>query len=202
MSNADRLKWDRRYLDGAYQSRRHPSAFLEDCATAFAAPGRALDLACGGGRNALFLARLGFTVDAVDISAEALAVGRSRAAGLPIRWLRRDLDDGFEPDDAYDVIVNIRFVNLDLLSALARSLRPNGALVVEQHLATAEKDVIGPGNPAFRVAPGDLAGVAASLTIKRLEEGVFEDPDGRKAALARLFACNAVHVDGGKGSAV
>ena len=190
MSDADRLKWDQRYREGAYQTRQHPSAFLEQCARSLPPPGRALDLACGIGRNAMFLAGLGFAVDAVDISREALAIASARAAELPIRWLEHDLDRGFEPEVSYDVVVNIRFVNLPLLASLMAALRPNGALVVEQHLALPDVDVIGPKNPAFRVAPGELARIAAPLTIERLEEAVFQDPDGREAALARLFARN------------
>ena len=188
MSTADRTKWNQRYREGAYHGRTHPSAFLEECAPTLPVPGRALDLACGTGRNALYLAGLGFTVDAVDISAEALAIGRARASALPICWLEHDLDSGFAPDANYDVIVNVRFVNLPLLESLLPSLRPNGVLIVEQHLATSRDDVIGPKNPAFRVAPGELAGLASALMIERVEEDVFEDPDGRKAALSRLLA--------------
>ena len=188
MSTADRLKWNERYRDGAYHGRTHPSAFLEECAPALPTPGHALDLACGTGRNAIYLADLGFAVDAVDISTEALAIGQARASALPIRWLEHDLDSGFSHDVSYDVIVNVRFVNLPLLESLLPSLRPNGVLIVEQHLATSRDDVIGPKNPAFRVAPGELAGLASALTVERVEEDVFVDPDGRTAALSRLLA--------------
>ena len=187
MSTADRQKWDRRYREGAFETRTHPSAFIEESTPRLPPPGRALDLACGSGRNALFLAGLGYAVDAVDISPEALAIGRAKSAGLPIRWLQHDLDDGFEPDADYDLIVNIRFVNLPLVATLIPALRPNGVLIVEQHLET-DEDVIGPRNPAFRVARGALAALAAPLAIERLEEGIVEDPDGRQAALARLLA--------------
>ena len=188
MSTVDRQKWDRRYREGAYHGRTHPSAFLEECAAALPAPGRALDLACGTGRNSVYLATLGFAVDAVDISAEALAIGRARTPALPIRWLERDLDSGFVPEASYAVIVNIRFVNLPLLESLVPWLRPNGVMIVEQHLATPRDDVIGPRNPAFRVAPGEVARLVSTLTIERVQEDVFEDPDGRKAALSRLLA--------------
>ena len=188
MTAADRAKWNQRYREGAYQSRTHPSVFLEECVSALPPSGRALDLACGTGRNAIYLAGLGFAVDAVDISTEALAIGRARASALPICWLEHDLDAGFTLDANYDVIVNIRFVNVPLLESLLPSLRPNGVLIVEQHLATSRDDVIGPRNPAFRVAPGELARLASALTIERVEEDVFEDPDGRKAALSRLLA--------------
>lgn len=201
MSVLDREKWNRRYREGAYDGRTHPSAFLEECVGALPTPGRALDLACGTGRNAVYLADLGFTVDAVDISSEALAVGRARARALPICWLEHDLDSGFAPDATYDVIVNVRFVNLPLLESLLPWLRPNGVLVVEQHLATARDDVIGPKNPAFGVAPGELARLASTLIIESVQEDVFVDPDGRQAALARLLARRVPPVDGRHDSA-
>jgi len=201
LSAVDRQKWNRRYRDGAYQGRRHPSAFLAECAAALPAPGRALDLACGTGRNAVYLADLGFAVEAVDISAEALAIGRARAPALPIRWLEHDLDSGFVPEAGYDVIVNIRFVNLALLESLVPWLRPNGVMIVEQHLATPRDDVIGPRNPAFRVAPGELARLASTLAIESVQEDVLVDPDGRKAALSRLLARRPPLVDGRRASA-
>lgn len=187
MSQADRDKWDRRYQQGAYQSRPHPSAFVAQCTDYLPSTGRALDLACGAGRNALYLAERGLAVDAVDISAIALERARAAAADLPIDWLERDLDLGFDAPDSYDVILNIRYVNLRLLANLLGSLRPGGILLVEQHLR-GYHDVVGPTNPAFRVARGDLAELATALQVEELHEGLFEDPDGRAAALARLAA--------------
>ena len=187
MSQADRDRWDARYADGAYESRRHPSIFLEQCADLLPEGGQALDVASGAGRNALFLAHRGFTVDAVDISRVALARGRADAKGLPIRWIEHDLDDGFEAAHRYDLIVNIRYVNLPIVSALIDSLRPGGVLFMEQHLES-DDDVIGPKNPAYRVARGALARLVRGMIVERIEEGLVEDPDGRSAALARLVA--------------
>ena len=187
MSRADREKWDRRYREGAYQSRPYPSAFVVQCADFLPPTGRALDLACGAGRNAIYLAEKGLAVDAVDISTIALERARGAAGDLPIGWLEHDLDLGFDAPATYDVIVNIRYVNLPLLANLLTSLRPGGLLLVEQHLRGYD-DVVGPTNPAFRVARGDLAELATALQVDELHEGLFEDPDGRTAALARLVA--------------
>ena len=187
MSTADRDRWNARYADGAYESRRHPSPFLEQNAHLLPENGRALDLACGAGRNAIYLAERGLAVDAVDISRVALERGRADAGDLPIRWIESDLDDGFEPSVNYDLIVNIRYVNLPLVSTLVKSLRPAGVLVIEQHLST-DADVIGPENPAFRVAKGQLGGVASGMVVEQIDEREFDDPDGRRAALARLVA--------------
>ena len=190
MSAEDRAKWDGRYAEGAYQTRPHPSAFLA-ANTALLPPGHALDLACGAGRNAIFLAQRGWTVDAVDISAVALERVRDRATGLAIRWLEQDLDAGFDPPRDYDLIVNVRYVNLPLLRALLDCLRPGGTLLVEQHLTPpdhAGTPVLGPRDSAFRVAPGALQAVADGLQVRRLHEGLVRDPDGSIRALARLIA--------------
>lgn len=194
VSAEDRAKWDARYAEGAYDERPHPSAFLRDCLEggALPAPDRALDLACGAGRNAIYLAQNGWTVDAVDISPVALERARQRSgegAQLAIDYLEQDLDAGFAGTGRYDLIVNIRYVNLPLLHTLIGRLRPGGALLVEQHLALAEgATVVGPRNPAFRVAPGSLSRLARGLMVRRSQEGLVREPDGTLAALAQLVA--------------
>ena len=190
MSTEDRARWDGRYAEGAYQTRPHPSAFLA-ANTALLPLGHALDLACGAGRNAIFLAQRGWIVDAVDISAVALERARDRATGLAINWLEQDLDAGFDAPRDYDLIVNVRYVNLPLLRTLRSRLRPGGALLVEQHLtppAHAGVAVLGPRDSAFRVAPSTLQAVADGLQVRRLHEGLARDPDGSIRALARLIA--------------
>ena len=196
MSAKDRAKWDQRYREGAYQQRLQPSQFLESCKAWLPETGRALDVACGAGRNALYLASRGLAVDAVDISAEALGVGQARERQLretgaalgALRWIEHDLDRGFEPTAPYDVILNVRFVDMALLQGLLASLAPNGLVIVEQHLLVEDADVIGPRDPAFRITTGTLGELAAGLTTLVLDEGTFTDPDGRPAALARLCA--------------
>ena len=196
MSQADRDKWNARYLAGAYEARTHPSALLAHWAgrlhaTGPAAP-RAIDLACGSGRNALFLARSGWHVDAVDISTVALARLRSAAdaEGLPVNCLERDLEppstalDGFE-DRHYYLALSIRYTDLPLIRTLPRVLAPGGYLIAEMHLIT-EKTVAGPRNPRFRVAPGELRKAGSALELLHYHEGLVTDPDGRIVALAQL----------------
>jgi SAM-dependent methyltransferase len=188
MSDADRTKWDERYRSGAYGTRRNPSAILLEWIDRVP-PGRALDVACGSGRNALFLARHGFGVDAVDISAAALSVGRdaASAAGLEVHWIEHDLDNPIVLEPGYALVLAVRFVNLPRIRELAGYLAPGGLLICEEHLIS-DAEVIGPSNPAYRLRPGELREVAAGLRLRHYAEGLFEDPDGRPAALARLVA--------------
>jgi len=188
MTQTDRLKWNERYKSGAYGERRYASALLQEWIDRIPC-GRALDVACGAGRNALFLAARDFTVDAVDISREALDLARGRAqeAGLHINWIEHDLDESLALDAQYALIVLMRYVNLPLLRQLTGNLAPGGFLVCEQHLVT-DEEVVGPSNSAYRVASGALRTAAKDLRIHHLEEAIVQDPDHRKAALARLVA--------------
>lgn len=200
MSGRDRDKWNTRYRQGAYANRPHASAFVLEqvpaiLATQQAASGdghllRALDLACGAGRNAMYLAGLGYDVDAVDISTEALARGRdwARQRGHAIHWMEHDLDLGLPRGlNHYDLIVIVRYLDLSLVAAAADRLRPGGYLVCETHLAS-DAPVIGPRGDAFRAQPGELRHAAAELDVATYWEGELQDPDGRTAALARLVA--------------
>lgn len=193
MSQADREKWNERYQEGSYARRRHPSALLAEWLPRLArrdGEPRALDVACGAGRNALYLARDGWRVDALDISEVALAElsATAHAERLPITSLEVDLEEdlgGTLIDAQYDLALMIRYTDLSLLETLARALKEGGYLIVEEHLATNE-DVIGPQDPRFRVAAGALREAAAGLEIIAYREGIIADPDGRRAALAQL----------------
>ena len=193
MSHADRLKWDERYRAGSYAARPHPTQLLAD-RLADLPRGRALDVACGAGRNALFLAAAGYEVDAVDVSSVGLERAARTAAerGLAINWIEADLETTpaalVLADSDYDLIVMVRYVNLPLIAALAARLTDGGCLVCEQHLKTS-RDVVGPRNPAYRLAPNELLSAAGDLRMLFYREGIVEDPDGRAAALAQLIAC-------------
>lgn len=200
MSQVDRDKWNQRYRDGAYAERGHPAAFLLDQVPDILAQQLALkaadeplctaDIACGAGRNAFYLAGQGYRVDAIDVSAEAL--GRAQATRGDhqgdIRWIEHDLDKGLPADlPAADLMVIIRYLDLEMVSAALQQLRPGGYLLCEVHLAT-DQVVAGPSGPAFRALPGELQSKAAGLEIISYWEGVTRDPDQALVALARLVA--------------
>ena len=190
MSRAERDKWDARYRAGAYAERPHPTALLADWLDRLPR-GRALDVACGAGRNALFLAAAGYAVDAVDISSAGLERGRATAAerGVDATWHCVDLEERPDalPRGPYDLVVWVRYVNAALWPVVVSRLARGGHVLVEQHLVTSA-DVVGPTSAAFRLAPGDLARAAADLVAVYAREGLVVDPDGRTAAVAQLIA--------------
>jgi len=188
MSETDRQKWNRRYRGGAYSGHTNPSAMLQEWIERVP-PGRALDLACGAGRNSLYLARRGFEVDAVDISGAALERARAsaQAQDLSINWLECDLDEPLALETTYQLILVVHYVNLPRIRRVAASLAPGGFLVCEEHMVT-DEDVTGPTNPAYRVTCSDLLEVAGGLRVHYLEEVLVPESDGLKAALVRLVA--------------
>ena len=155
-------------------------------------PGRALDVACGAGRNALFLAGAGLEVTAIDISEEALTRARqsAREHGLKINWVCADLESGGAsvlPKGPFDLVVMVRYVNMLLIPVLAGRLGDGGYLVCEEHLESKD-EVIGPKNPGYRMKRNELLNAAEGLEVRSYREGIVKDLDGRKAALAQLIA--------------
>ena len=95
--------------------------------------GRALDLACGLGGNALYLAGEGFSVDAFDWSFEALRrlSAAARASARPVHAVACDLGRFPLPPGRYDLVVSVRFLDRSLWPSMVAALKPGGALVFE-----------------------------------------------------------------------
>jgi SAM-dependent methyltransferase len=141
MTETDRERWNRRYAE-RYAERVYdfmPSRWLPEIEGQLKPPyagSRALDLACGPGRNAVWLAERGWSVDAWDLSDVALSVlvceREERAAHgfpLPIHVREIDLDDAEIPSATYDLVLNMLFLDRRLWPPLAAALRPGGLLV-------------------------------------------------------------------------
>lgn len=192
MSEEDRRRWEARY-GRSPAPPGPPSRFVADWLAAYpGTPGRALDAACGTGRHALALALHGWQVDAVDVSAAALSLGREAAAerlsdGGAVRWIEADLDDWPVTAAAYGLVVVSRFLDRRLAPALADALRPGGHLLYEQHFVT-ERPAGGPRSARFRVERQELPKLFAGLETIDYREDFEAVPDGPPLALARLVA--------------
>ena len=190
VAEADREKWDRKYAEGSYRSRTYPSPFLVE-RLGDLPKGRALDLACGAGRNALCLAEAGFEVEAIDIS--GVAIERARAAArersLEVDWRIADLDGYDPPPRRYDLVTVIRYTNREMMARLPDALTEGGVLLVEHHLRTPER-VAGPSTPEFRLGPNELIDLFhGRLRILFYDEQIAPDPDGQRVALVRFLGC-------------
>ena len=203
MSLSDRQLWDIRYRQGAYAERFWASAYFRQCMpeiTSRHAGGRALDVACGRGRNSIYAAQQGFIVDGVDVSPAALAYAAQQAlrTGVTVNWCCQNVQDlegvsAWRPRHEYELIVMFRFVAPSLLPTLARHLVVGGQLLVEEHMQWSGPEAVsGPTNPSFRVAPNALRQALLKsgdfLEIIEEFEGIVEEPDGSQAALSRIWA--------------
>jgi len=128
--------WEQHYAQ-AEGLESAPSPLLVEVAD-LTPPGRALDLACGAGRNAVYLAQLGWQVVAVDSSASAVRIVRERAAAsrVPIDARVADLEAGefaIEPA-GYDLICDFFYLQRDLFTPIRDGVRPGGLVAAEIHL--------------------------------------------------------------------
>ena len=193
MSQADLDKWDVRYKEGSYLARDYPSQFLQTWLERLPTSvfdGRALDLACGAGRNALCLAQTELCVDAMDISQAALdrAAESASQRGLEVNWIQADLDDTKLEVGAYNLISVVRYMHREMSAQVMDALTPNGWLLIEHHLQSS-RQVGGPTTNTFRLAPQELLRDYADLRVLYYEECIDDDRDGRTMALVRLVAC-------------
>lgn len=172
----DRVAWDERYRSRDLVWGVDPNRFLAE-ETGALEPGRALDLACGEGRNALWLAGRGWQVTAVDFSGVAIERARSlaRDRGLTVDWVEADVVGWKAPAEAFDLVVMLylhlpaeqrRRVVLDARAALA----PGGTLLVVGHDSTNITDGYGgPQDPAVLYGPDDVAADLEGLVVERAE---------------------------------
>lgn len=191
MSHVDREKWDERYRAQETLPRRDPSPFLAET-LGLIPTGRALDVACGAGRNALLLAEAGFTVDGFDVSPVGVEQARTEARlrDLDVRFEVVDLDTATLEERAYRLITVFRYMNRPLWPRLVEALTPDGWLVMEIHLQT-PLPVSGPAPGPWRAEPNELLHAFRALRIVRYEEVVEtsdREPD-TATAVARLVAC-------------
>jgi len=163
----DLAGWEQRYRAQEEASASHPHPLLVEAASSLP-PGRALDLACGTGRNALWLAERGWSVTAVDGSPAAIEILRQRAAGLRIETQVADFEDGgFAIEPAHwDLIAICYYLQRNLFEPSKCGLVPGGILIAIALLSKAGKD------NSFRLEPGEL---------RRYFEGweILHDREGR-----------------------
>ena len=164
-----------------------PSAWVCRFARLIAAGGTVLDLACGQGRHARYLAGLGYRVEAVDRDSAALAA-LAGVDGIATRCA--DLEGLPWPcgADRFDGIVVSNYLYRPLMAALLDALRPGGVLIYETFALGNEK--LGrPSNPEFLLRAGELLQwVEGRLSVLAFEQGLVERP--KPAVIQRICAAH------------
>ena len=185
---SDRERWNQKYARGQGPAHFRPSRLLVEHQHLLADPSqqaagagvgrRALDVACGFGGSALYLASRGYRVDAVDISGVALSQAQAEAQrrGLQLGLVQADLGRWWVPPGHYDLIIVRYYLNWDLMPELAKGLKPRGLLFLETwnvHALAARPEF----DPAYLLHPGELRRftVDAHLDLIQVADGTTED---------------------------
>jgi SAM-dependent methyltransferase len=181
-----REDWNRRYaaVENVWSAKRNRFLAAE---VSDLEPGRALDLACGEGQNAIWLAARGWIVSGVDYSKVAIEKARARAArdDVAVDFRCADLV-GYEPEPAAFDLVLVLYLHIpaqerrDVLKRAAGALAPGGTFVLVGHdLLNLSEGVGGPSDPEILSTPDEIASELPGLEIEKAER-VLRDVDGEE----------------------
>lgn len=188
----DAEDWNVRYAGSELVWGAGPNRFLVAEAAGLE-PGRAIDLACGEGRNAIWLAERGWRATGVDFSGAAIAKARRLAAerGVEVEWEVADLF-AYEPAArAYELVLlfYLQVTRGELGAVVARAaaaVAPGGTfLLVAHHARNLAEGWGGPGDPAVLYGPEDVVPALGGLEVERAEavDRPVEIPEGERTAI-------------------
>ena len=176
----DRHRWEERYATPEYVYGKEPVEFLKENVE-FLPKGRAIVLAMGEGRNAVFLAQKGFEVEGIDVSTHALEKARRLALekGVDVRAFQADLDSYQLPSQSYDVVACFYYLQRGLIPQMKAALKPGGMIIMETYTRDNLKHGFsGPKNPDHLLDTNELLHLFSDLKVVLYREMVVE---GRKA---------------------
>ena len=190
MNRERRATWEERYRTAAPGGEAEPS--LQEFMPLLPR-GTALDIAAGSGRNAIALARAGWRVVAVDFAMTGLRglAALAQREGLPIATVAADLDEPLPlRPKAFDVILNISYLDRALVPQLKGALRPGGAILFDTFLID-EAAEVGHGhlhNRKFTLEHYELRTLLEGLELLRYREGLVVYASGKRAWRATALA--------------
>ena len=186
---SDQRRWNERFRRKEFALGKEPNPFLKKYIHLLP-KGKALDIASGEGRNAVFLAQQGFEVDAVDISGKGLKKAQklAREQGVKIKTFLVDLDQYQIEKERYDLIANFYYLKRRLIPRIKKGIKKGGRVVFETYLL--EHRTLGTGGPKqakYFLKPNELLRLFKNFRILFYREGIFKE-GGRKKAVASLIA--------------
>ena len=173
----NREHWDERYGTEELIWKAEPNRFLVEELDALP-PGRALDVACGEGRNAVWLASKGWRVTGADFSRAGLAKAQRLATdrGVEVTWVEADVVEWRPPTASFDLVV-VMYLHLPAeqrrraLAHAAAALAPGGVLLVVGHdTSNLLKGTGGPQDPAVLFTPEEIVEELSGLQIERAKQ--------------------------------
>lgn len=174
-SEDDKDRWNRRYNTGEYLYGKEPLKFLKEKLNILA-KGKALVLAMGEGRNAVFLAGNGFDVDGCDISEKAVEKTRrfAKESGVTLNAFVADLEEYKIPANTYDLVTCFYYTQKSLIPLIKDGLKKGGMVMFETYSIDQlkyGKDAPGPKNPAYLLKHNELLDHFKDFRILYYREG-------------------------------
>ena len=185
----DQRRWDERFKEKDFALGKEPNPFLRKH-IGLLHKGKALDIAAGEGRNAVFLAQHGFDVDAVDISEKGLKKARqlARQMGVKIETLLSDLDEYSIEKEKYDLIADFYFLKRNLIPRMKKGLKKGGKIFFETYILEHRTlCTSGPKQAKYFLKANELLRLFKDFRILFYREGIFKER-GRRRAVASLIA--------------
>lgn len=182
----DKGRWDQLFSTHDYVFGKEPAQFLKE-KVAHIPVGRALDIAMGEGRNAVFLAKKGFAVEGVDISDVAVQKAKllARENGIEIRTTVADLNAYQIRPDTYALIANIQYLQRSLIPQIKAGLRRGGYVVYENPtIEELKRDPTRNLRRDYLLGIGELKKLFTDFEIIEYSEG----PGENGVIVARLLA--------------
>jgi len=189
----NRSEWDAKHRLAAEAPPSEPASIVRELLPLLPS-GPALDIACGTGRHALFLAARGQHVTGVDYSGVALDILEARARSQHVRVKRGDsfhapgrhlhgglelihanLEEACLPESSYDLILCVQYLQRSIFPQMVHALRPDGVLLMETFTQAQLEFSGGPRNPAYLLETGELRDVfpeLRTLFYRELRAGV------------------------------
>ncbi len=187
--SSDQKRWDERFKGKEFAFGKEPNPFLKKHIHLLP-KGKALDIAAGEGRNAVFLAQHGFDVDAVDLSRVGLKKAQklAREIGVKINTIYADLNTYQIEKEKYDLIANFYFLSRSLIPKIKRGLKKGGKVIFETYILEQRNiGAEGPKQARYFLKPNELLRLFKDFRILFYREGIFKE-GGRRKAVASLIA--------------
>ena len=177
-------KWNRIYA--SREEPGEPALVLNDNHKLLPGSGHALDIACGLGANSIFLAGKGLHVDAWDISDVAIEKLRNTYTDGTIHARVVDISSSSLRPEAYDVIINVHYLDRSLVTAMIDALKPGGLIFFQTFSSEKTLDV-GPSNPDYLLRKDELKTLFGALEVLAYQDqGTSTDPDNPLAGQAYI----------------
>jgi tellurite methyltransferase len=182
-------EWDDRYRAGQYASADNadkPIPLVLEFTQALT-PGVALDLACGPGRNAIYLAKHGWSVTAVDASSIAIDLLRRSDPSIDAHLANLESGEFIIAPESFDLVLSCYYLQRSLIPAIKTALRPGGLLIMIVLLILPGAGADQPQGTPTRAYPGELRAFFSDWAILHYQEGETGE-SGHRHAVAELVA--------------